>query len=259
MQQIIKDTVHNCKWRLKEIRNAILHWNNYNTVYYSITSTGNVVLSIKIEDRWDLFYDYLLHLNSLYVVILESKVSILFLDTRFKLPCNICYCHQRMRECLGAPKGHTHYDVEYCLNNYKECIPVDINPELSYPGFVRRHYLPNNIKAIVFNSYGVGDAFLMKHSKLKAQSSEILLNYMNRVYRRRKYEFELISSNWIRTLSSGSQHILDIDNLNQLIMSYHYIIKYNHKTLRTSIERYSLLSTDPRPGMWDNYCKPVST
>ena len=98
------------------------------------------------NDPFYSLYDYFLHLNVLYVRILESKVlHPLFISV-------VCVYHnilfvlvlQSIQEVLdfnGLEQGHTKNDVEYCIVKYDRVRMADINPEVSYDEYFLDRYI----------------------------------------------------------------------------------------------------------------------
>ena len=65
---------NNCKQKLKSIQDGILRYNDYSKYPSTIKYAFSSVLQSEMDTEWDLLYDYLLQINSLYVIILESEV-----------------------------------------------------------------------------------------------------------------------------------------------------------------------------------------
>ena len=183
---------------------------------------------------------------------------------------SICLLHnsdvnisnQEYRSYLKLPNGHTQNDAMHCLRDPKyEFVEVnDINPELSYSEFIRPRLLPKNTRNVLLDNFGRREYFIVDWKKIMAQSRHALLIYMNRIYEIRKYEFESVLSNWIRTLSLECGHIMDMRNLSRMIRRCHYIIRYDADTLRRSLLRYIALERrEFEPGRWDKYCKNSQT
>ena len=68
------ETVQSCKYKLQSIRHSILHRSNYKQCPGPIKFALKAIFNAQMGDEWHAFYNYLLHLNSIYVIILESKV-----------------------------------------------------------------------------------------------------------------------------------------------------------------------------------------